>query len=282
MENKKETAVTISSHNSNTITEFTKEQIDLIKSTIAIGATDLELKLFIEICKSRKLDPFSNQIYFIKRKVWNKNKNAYDEKATIQTGIDGYRTIAARSGQYAGNDDYVFDKEVSPTKATATVYRLVAGIRCPFVATARWEQYYPGDKQGFQWNKMPHVMLGKVAEALALRKAFPEDLSGIYTNEEMEQAQTVEEIKPTEIAAQEVFPVTKQKVNTAQEILDLIHQAKTKTDLNNVVGIIKLSYELTDEEKVSVKKAFTDKKEILDPKTEDQKEIELIGDSIED
>jgi len=124
------------------------------------------------------------QIHAVKR--WNA-KLGRDEM-TVQVGIDGYRLIADRTGLYAGNDEAIFDREPKPTKATVTVYKIVQGQRCAFTATARWSEYYPGDKQGFMWNKMPCVMLGKVAETLALRKAFPAELSGLYTQEEMDQA----------------------------------------------------------------------------------------------
>jgi hypothetical protein len=127
----------------------------------------------------------ARQIYFQKR--FNKRKQKFE--MTIITGIDGYRLIADRTGQYAGNDDPTFDDEENVRKATVTVYKIVSNIRCPFTASARWEQYYPGDEQGFMWRKMPHLMLGKCAEALALRKAFPAELSGIYIKEEMDQAE---------------------------------------------------------------------------------------------
>ncbi len=161
---------------------FSRDQVDLIKRTIAKGATDDELKLFLYQCEKRGLDPLSRQIYFQKRKTKS------GDQMTILTAIDGYRLIADRTGKYAGNDEPVFDEEASPSKATSTVYKIVGGVRCPFTATARWHQYYPGDAQGFMWNKMPHLMLGKCAEALALRKAFPEELGGLYVEEEMHQA----------------------------------------------------------------------------------------------
>ncbi len=162
---------------------FTKDQVDLIKRTIAQGATDDELKLFLYTCEKRRLDPLAKQIYFQKRR----RKNGPDQM-TILTSIDGYRLIANRTGLYAGNDDPVVDNEDNPRRATATVYKLVGGLRCAFTAVARWDQYYPGDDQGFMWRKMPHLMLGKCAEALALRKAFPEELGGLYIDEEMHQA----------------------------------------------------------------------------------------------
>lgn len=160
---------------------LTKEQIALITRTVAEGATHDELAMFLHVAKKAGLDPFSRQIYFIKR----------GGKATVQTSIDGYRLAAARSGAYAGSEDAVLTANLStpkfPRKATVTVYRMVANQRCPFTATARWDEYCP-QKNDFMWKKMPTTMIAKCAEALALRKAFPAELSGIYTNAEMDQA----------------------------------------------------------------------------------------------
>lgn len=174
---------------------FNREQVELIKTTVAKGATDDELQLFLMQCNRTSLDPFSKQIYFQKYKDKNGRENM-----TIITGIDGYRAIADRSGKYAGSDSPVFDNEQEPTMAHVTVYKIVGGQRCGFTATARWSEYYPGDSKGFMWKKMPHLMLGKCAEALALRKAFPNDLSGLYTKEEMEQAGEPINITPKQVS----------------------------------------------------------------------------------
>ena len=167
---------------------YSDAQVKLIRDTVAKGATPDELKLFLMVAHRTGLDPFTKQIHFVKR--WNSKLNR--EEGAMQTAIDGYRAIAERTGLYAGNDDPIFDNELKPTKATVTVWKLVNGIKCAFTAAARWNQYYPGDKQGFMWKKMPHLMLGKCAEALALRKAFPQVLSGIYTHDEMQQADVIE------------------------------------------------------------------------------------------
>ena len=160
------------------------EKVSLIRTTFASGATSEELKLFLYQISRTGLDPLAKQIYFQKRF----NKRRGKSEMAIITGIDGYRLVADRTGCYAGNDDPVFDDEVHPRKATVTVYKIIGAMRCPFTASARWDQYYPGDDGGFMWRKMPHLMLGKCAEALALRKAFPAELSGLYIKEEMEQA----------------------------------------------------------------------------------------------
>lgn len=165
------------------------KQIALIRDQVAAKASPGELALFLQVAKSRGLDPFAKQIHAVHR--WDPRKKR--EVMSIQVGIDGYRAIAERTGDYVGNDDPVFleDGEKHPVAATVTVWRLVAGQRCAFTATARWSEYAATKKGGELvaiWRRMPYLMLGKCAEALALRKAFPSSLSGIYTDAEMDQA----------------------------------------------------------------------------------------------
>lgn len=162
--------------------DFTSDQVALIKSTVAVGATNDELALFLNQCKRTGLDPMVRQIYFMKR----------GNKVTIQTSIDGFRVIAERSGDYAGQDEPEFiyeggDKNLTCVKVK--VYRFRGETRyCASVGVAFMSEYKPQQGQDFMWTKMPHTMLAKVAEALALRKAYPQDLSGLYTGDEMAQA----------------------------------------------------------------------------------------------
>lgn len=181
--------------------KLSRPQIELIKNTVAKGASDDELKLFIQVCKGASLNPFLKQVFLVPR--WD--SVAGREVRSIQVSIDGFRAIAESSGAYAGNDDPVYDGETdidipagksgiakkitAPNKATVTVYKIVEGSRYAFTATARWTEYYPGPKMGFQWHIRPFLMLGKCAEALALRKAFPKLLSGMYASEEMDKGQ---------------------------------------------------------------------------------------------
>ena len=181
--------------------KLTRNQVDLIKRTVAKGASDDELRLFVQVCKGANLNPFLRQVHLVPR--WDSKIGA--EVRAIQVGIDGFRAVAESSGAYAGNDDPIYDGESEipvtkyenkkpieakltvPSKATVTVYKLMDGQRYGFTATARWEEYYPGQKMGFQWHIRPYLMLGKCAEALALRKAFPKLLSGMYAQEEMDR-----------------------------------------------------------------------------------------------
>jgi len=157
----------------------TPEHLALVKATIAKDATPAELDLFLYDCARQGVHPLDKLIHFTKR----------SNKYTPVTSIDFLRIRAADSGECAGIDEPVFaGTPKSPGfAATVTVWRLVQGSRYAFTATARWAEYVPD--QAFMWNKMPHTMLGKCAEALALRKGFPKQLAGLYVGEEMQQAE---------------------------------------------------------------------------------------------
>ncbi len=159
--------------------DFTNDQVDLIKKQIAPNANDNELKLFLYQAQRTGLDPLTRQIYCIHR----------GNKMTIQTSIDGFRVIAERSGDYAGQDEPVFNEvDGKIISCKVTVYRFKGDIRYPAaVGVAYMSEFNAG---GPMWTKMPHTMLSKCAEAVALRKAYPQDLSGLYTGDEMDQSET--------------------------------------------------------------------------------------------
>lgn len=183
------TAVAV--RDNHTLAEYTPirgddQMVTLIKKTVAKDATDTELAFFINQCDRTRLDPISKQIYFTK----------YGGKVTIITAIDGFRVIASRSGHYAGQEGPfwcgtdgewkdVWLSSEPPAAARVTVLRTIDGQLCRISAVAHWKEYQ--SPRGL-WKTMPANQLAKCAEALALRKAFPNDLSGLYTSDEMDQA----------------------------------------------------------------------------------------------
>lgn len=187
------------------VPSFSREQVDLLKSTICRGSTDHEFELFLHACKRTGLDPFMRQIYAVKR--WDSGLKR--ETMAIQVGIDGFRSIADKTGHYAPGKEteYEYDKEGRLFAATAYVKKQTKdGTWHEISCKAFWSEYVAKTKDGqptSMWASKGHIMLGKCAEALALRKAFPYELSGIYAAEEMDQAGPSKSIGEEKIIADE-------------------------------------------------------------------------------
>jgi phage recombination protein Bet len=171
-----ETAITVSAESKPTqMSNMTPAQIELIKKTIAKSATNDELHLFLYQCNRLGLDPLSKQAYFVKYG---------NGPGTVIIGIDGFRIAAARTGKLTGiKRGAIRDDDGVLIGGWAEVYR------SDWAHCAREEvplsEYC---KATPNWRDMPETMIKKVAECAALRMAFPSDLSGIYSHEEMEQA----------------------------------------------------------------------------------------------
>jgi phage recombination protein Bet len=199
---------------------WTPEQTQLISTTIAPGCSGDELRLFAYACQRTGLDPFSKQIYAIKR----------GGKMTIQAGIDGLRAIAERTGEldgsateWCGEDGQWTDVWLSskpPAAAKTTIWR--KGSQHAFIGVARFADYNAG--QGL-WSKMPAAMIAKCSEALALRKAFPANLSGVYSADEMQQADDVQPVQVSveaePVGDEQIFNAGKAAIAKASSIKDL-------------------------------------------------------------
>lgn len=179
---------------------FSTRQLDILKNSMCRGLSDDDFEVFLMACSKTKLDPFMKQIYAVKRKS-KKPDGSWGEMMTIQTGIDGYRLIAERSKKYAPGPEptYVCDDKGGVLCATAHIKKLTSDGTWHSVSSSAYIEEYcqtfvdrsTGEKKPIGlWATMPKTMLAKCAEAQALRKAFPAEMSGVYTSEEMMQADT--------------------------------------------------------------------------------------------
>lgn len=176
--------------------DFSEEKLKLLKDTVCKGATDNELQLFLHVCIKTGLDPFMKQIYSIPR----------GGQRTIQTSIDGFRLIAERTCKYSPGKEpsYTYDSNGKLISATATVKKMTPDGTWHDISATAFNEEYNG--RNTFWNKMPHLMLAKCAECLALRRAFPAEMSGVYSDDEMAQAKKPDEIKQEEIKTIEISP----------------------------------------------------------------------------
>lgn len=218
---------------------FTVEDITIIKEVIAKGATDAELKVFLAICERTGLDPFTKQIYCIKRWDFGEGKNVM----TPQVSIDGYRILAERTGKYVGfigpqwcgADGVWSDVWLSNDPPKAARFGVQKeGVQGTIWAVARWGSYVQKTKDGkplSTWEKMPDVMLGNAAERIALRRAFPYDLS--CTGAAVSEPETAEESVDAEIVDEAgqggAEPAAEEELASAEDhavIDDLLRQYK--------------------------------------------------------
>jgi phage recombination protein Bet len=209
------------------LTLYNGKQLDLIRRTVARDCDrdskgkELhlgEFDLFIENCKALRLDPLRRQLYAF---VFHKD-DPQKRQLTIVTSINGYRSIAERTGNYRpGKTETILGDAADPltnplgiSHATATVYKYVHGDWHEVTETAYWSEFAPIkeiwenrqptgkfhlDPKKDNWRRMPRVMLEKCAEAKALRRAWPDDFAGLYTEDEMDRAHTID-LTATEMA----------------------------------------------------------------------------------
>jgi phage recombination protein Bet len=256
---------------------YTPEQIDVVRNFLCLKATDEEIEFFLATCKRVSLDPFSKQIYFIKRNQKRQDAHGNDEWIEVgrpETSIDGLRAIAEMSGEYEGQapmqwcgkegkwTDVWLDPKNAPIAAKATVFR--RGHQQPMVAVALFDEYAPRNKTAIvrMWQEKPCGQIAKCAEALAFRRAFPRDMSGLYTDDEMARsaaesagyvapiagAQPVIDVKETKqldekrgVTLDELLkPLTGEDADTIAKMRDTISKATSRDEVSPVGRELKI------------------------------------------
>lgn len=221
------------------------DRIELIKKTVAEKAdlSDLELQLFLHVAKRTGLDPLLKQIHVLKDRRG---------KISFIIGIDGFRLIASRSPEYVGQasrrwagEDLVWRKawieRGNPSVARAGVRR--STFAAPIYEVATWRSYGRDEPA---WRQYPDVMLGKVAEAHAIRKAFPAELAGLYAPEEFHDDRSALEPAPVDPIAERMkiarskiaaFTAEKGKQWCADQVGDL-DRTPTLENLETIVHML--------------------------------------------
>lgn len=165
----------------------TDRSIAVLRDQLAPDATDAELQFFAQVCARLELSPFADQIVLIGR--WDKRVGRKVHRHQIT--VAGRRTLAARTGRLVGIEGpvwcgprergeliwrEVWDEDVPPYCARVLVH--VKDWQVPVNGTAKWDEFAQTDSANGQplplWRQMPSHMLGKVAESMALRRAFPD------------------------------------------------------------------------------------------------------------
>lgn len=247
-----------------------EERKELLRNTICQGATDAEFEMAVATANRLRLDPFTRQIHFVKR--WDKKLRR--EVMATQVAIDGFRLIAERTGKYRGQTEpewcgpdgvwrTVWLDNKPPSAARCGVYR--SDMDRPLYAVARFSSYVQTYKDGNPtpfWAKMSDVMIHKCAEALALRKAFPSELSGVYSSDEMAQADSEGDYRPPVEARrpqqprEALPPASKEDRDQLAKFLERIKGVGSEDELKELAP---MAANLAEAVKGPARKAWADK-----------------------
>lgn len=218
-----------------TQTGWTEAQLDVLRAVgVPQNTTKAQLDLFFHVAARSGLDPFARQIYMVN----------YGDGPTIQTGINGYRTLARRAASTAGDtmavqgvewcgEDGVWrDVWLSSEPPAAARCTVLRGGQ-PFPAVVLYSEYVGRKKDGAvnrMWATKPAHMLGKCAEAAALRMAFPQDLSAIVVDAEAEHLDNPRTVAG-EVVAEQIHP------NQVRPLAEALEAVESATSLDELRGV---------------------------------------------
>lgn len=258
----------VESNQNQVSTNYNKEQVELVKNTVAKGATDDELKMFMYLASQYNLDPFKNEIWFMK----------YSGQTTIMTSRDGYLKYAQASPEFEGLMSFVV-KEGDTFEIDASEYKVThkfgtkrgniigAWAKCdragkkPFISYVDFKEYNQNNRV---WKKYPSAMIQKVAETFVLKRAF--GINGLVTQEELqtEDIKVVNNLVTNE-QLKEMYELAEGKNADANLIKDYMKEnfdkevstELTKEEASQMIGMLQnLEKNLATEEELE--KDFSD------------------------
>lgn len=249
--------------NQSQVSTYNKEQVELVKNTVAKGATDDELKMFMYLASQYNLDPFKKEIWFMK----------YSGQTTIMTSRDGYLKYAQASSEFEGLISFVV-KEGDTFEIDASEYKVThkfgikrgniigAWAKCdragkkPFISYVDFKEY---NQRNRVWNKYPSAMIQKVAETFVLKRAF--GINGLVTQEELqtEDIKTVNNNLVTGEQLKYMYKLADEKNVDAETIKEYMKESfdkevsteLTKEEASQMIGMLQtIEKNLTTEEEL--------------------------------
>lgn len=222
-------------------TALTERNIDTavwttLQNSVFPGAKDESILLAVDYCKARKLDILKKPCHIVPMSVTDAKTGNKNWRDVIMPGIYEQRITAFRTGQMAGQDEPVFGDTVTfrgieaPEWCRVTVYRFINNERCAFSHTEYFSEACATTKEGkpnSMWSKRPRGQLAKCAEAGALRKAFPDELGGVITADEVNEepinqhSAATPDIGTTVIDTQSVELITPEQLEQMKSLIDV-------------------------------------------------------------
>lgn len=222
-------------------TALTERNIDTavwttLQNSVFPGAKDESILLAVDYCKARKLDILKKPCHIVPMSVTDAKTGNKNWRDVIMPGIYEQRITAFRTGQMAGQDEPVFGDTITfrgieaPEWCRVTVYRFINNERCAFSHTEYFSEACATTKDGkpnSMWSKRPRGQLAKCAEAGALRKAFPDELGGVITADEVNEepinqhSATTPDNGTTVIDTQSVELITPEQLEQMKSLIDV-------------------------------------------------------------
>ena len=229
-----------------------------LQNSVFPGAKDESILLAVDYCKARKLDILKKPCHIVPMSVTDAKTGNKNWRDVIMPGIYEQRITAFRTGQMAGQDEPVFGNTVAfkgieaPEWCRVTVYRFINNERCAFSHTEYFSEACATTKEGkpnSMWSKRPRGQLAKCAEAGALRKAFPDELGGVITADEVNEEPINQHSAATPDSGTTVIDTQSVELITPEQIKEIENLIEV-TD-SNLAGLLAAAGNVPSIEKIT-------------------------------